>query len=90
MFAYIGDLDAVFGGAVRVLDAGGVLCFSTEANDDQGTDFVLRGSLRYAHSRRYLETLAQRHGWSVLRLSRKPFREDQRTMIEAWYGVLSR
>jgi predicted TPR repeat methyltransferase len=91
VLTYIGDLDAVFGGAARVLDAGGVLCFSVEAaNPDAGADFVLRASLRYAHSRRYLESLAQQHGFSVQRLARKPLREDQRTMLQAWYGVLSR
>jgi predicted TPR repeat methyltransferase len=91
VFTYVGDLDAVFAGAARVLQAGGLFCFSAEVAD-QGADvdFVLRGSLRYAHSRRYVEALAQRHGLSVLRLVRKPFREDQRKMIEAWYGVLSR
>ncbi|MFI4931690.1 MAG: tetratricopeptide repeat protein [Burkholderiales bacterium] len=90
VFTYVGELDAVFAGALRVLDAAGVFCFAVEAADDAGADLVLRGSLRYAHSRRYLERLAQRHGWSVLRLTRQPFREDQRTMIDAWYGVLSR
>jgi predicted TPR repeat methyltransferase len=89
VFTYVGDLDAVFAGAARVLAAGGLFCFSLEvADDDAG--FVLRGSLRYAHSRRYVESLAQRHGFSVQRFVRQPFREDQRTMIEAWYGVLSR
>jgi len=90
VFTYVGDLDAVFAGVVRVLDAGGLFCFSVEAAEDDGdAGFVLRGSLRYAHTRRYVESLALRHGFSVQRLARKPFREDQRTMIEAWYGVLS-
>ena len=91
VFTYVGDLDGVFAGAARVLAAEGLFGFSVEAVDDEGdADFVLRGSLRYAHSHRYVEALAQRHGFSVLRLVRKPFREDQREMIEAWYGVLSR
>jgi predicted TPR repeat methyltransferase len=91
VFTYVGDLDAVFAGVVRVLQAGGLFAFSVEAGEDDGErDVVLRGSLRYAHSRRYVESLAQRHGFAVPRLTRQPFREDQRTMIEAWYGVLSR
>jgi len=91
VFTYVGDLEAVFAGVVRVLGADGLFCFSAEAADDEGdAGIVLRGSLRYAHSRRYLESLARRHGLVVRRLVRKPFREDQRTMIEAWYGVLSR
>ena len=91
VFTYVGDLDGVFTGAARVLAREGLFGFSVEMADDAGdADFVLRGSLRYAHSRRYVEALAQRHGFSVLRLVRKPFREDQRKLIEAWYGVLSR
>jgi predicted TPR repeat methyltransferase len=90
VFTYVGELDAVFAGVARVLDAGGLFGFSVEAADDDGADIVLRGSLRYAHTRRYLEALAQRHGFAVLGLARKPFREDQRVMLPAWYGVLSR
>ncbi|HET7528564.1 MAG TPA: tetratricopeptide repeat protein [Burkholderiaceae bacterium] len=89
VFTYVGDLDAVFAGAARVLDAGGLFGFAAEAADDDGQDFVLHGSLRYAHTRRYIESLARRHGFAVLSLARKPFREDQRRMIDAWYGVLS-
>jgi predicted TPR repeat methyltransferase len=90
VFTYVGDLDAVFAGAARVLQAAGMFCFSVEVENDDSADFVLRGSLRYAHSHRYLESLAPRHGLTVLRLIRKPLREDQRTMVDAWYGVLSR
>ena len=91
VFTYVGDLDAVFAGATRVLQAGGLFAFSVEAAEDDGErDVVLRGSLRYAHSRRYLETVAERHGLAVRRLTRQPFRDDQRTMMQAWYGVLSR
>jgi predicted TPR repeat methyltransferase len=89
VFTYIGDLDAVFAAAARVLQAGGLFCFSVEVADD-AVDFVLRGSLRYAHSRRYVEALAQRHGYAIVHLVRKPMREDQRQPIDALYGVLSR
>lgn len=88
VFTYLGDLDAVFAAAARVLEAGGLFCFLVEAVDDD-VEFVLRGSLRYAHSHRYVETLAQRHGFTLQRLVRKPMREDQRTPVNALYGVLS-
>jgi predicted TPR repeat methyltransferase len=91
VFTYLGDLDAVFAGAARVLGADGLFCFLVEAADDAGdADFVLRGSLRYAHSRRYVESLTQRHGFALQRLVRKPMRENQRTPVDALYGVLSR
>jgi len=91
LFTYVGALDDAFAGVARVLRAGGVCAFSAEAAEDAGdADFVLHGSLRYAHTRGYLERLARQHGFSMLRLTRQPFREDQRVMLQAWYGVLSR
>jgi predicted TPR repeat methyltransferase len=89
VFTYIGDLDAVFVGVRRVLDVGGLFCFSVEAASDD-EDFVLRGSLRYAHSRRYVEALAARHGCTVRCVKRLPMREDQQRPIDALYVVLAR
>jgi len=91
VFTYVGALEAVFAGVARVLEPAGLFAFSTEVADDDGdADVVLRGSLRYAHSRAYLERLAREHGFAVLRLQRRPFREDRQSMLRAWYGVLSR
>ena len=91
MFTYVGDLDAVFAGAARVLQAGGVFAFSVEVAEDDGEPMSCCAAAcamrtRAATSRRWRNGTAS----SVRRLVRQPFREDQRTMIEAWYGVLSR
>ncbi|WP_280152188.1 tetratricopeptide repeat protein [Piscinibacter sp. XHJ-5] len=79
VFIYIGDLDAVFAGVHRVMDAG-VFCFSVEALDD-GRDFALRSSQRYAHSEGYLRALAKRHGFDVAQVLQRTLREDQREPI---------
>jgi predicted TPR repeat methyltransferase len=89
VFTYIGDLTAVFGAVQRVLQPGGVFGFSVEAAPD-GVDFELGGSLRYAHSRRHVEALARRHGYTLLHCVRQPLREDQRRAIDALYVVLTR
>ena len=89
VFTYIGDLDAVFGAVQRVLRPGGLFGFSVEAAPDE-VDFELRASLRYAHSRRHVEALAQRHGYTLLQCAQQPLREDQRRPIEALYVVLTR
>ncbi len=83
VFIYIGDLTQVFAGVARVLQTGGVFAFSVEALDD-GRDFALRPSLRYAHAEPYLRTLAQAHGFEVLSLQRAPLREEQRQPIEGF------
>lgn len=52
VFVYIGDLSRMFGGVRGALRDGGLFGFSVEATDE--ADFVLRTTLRYAHSVAYL------------------------------------
>ena len=89
VFTYIGDLGATFAAVHRVLRPGGLFGFSVEAAA-AGVDFELRGSLRYAHSRRHVEALAQRHGYALLQCMKQALREDQRRAIDALYVVLTR
>jgi len=87
VFIYVGELEATFDGVARVIEPGGVFCFSVElAPDDQ--DFVLRPSQRYAHSERYLRALALRHGFEIRSMLRHPIREDQRQPIPGLYVCL--
>ena len=87
-FIYVGALDAVYAGVRRVLEAGGVFCFSVELTDDD-VDFVLRPSSRYAHSRRYVDALAQRHGFTVTSLHEQTLRRDQTRSVRGLYAYLS-
>ena len=64
VFIYVGELEATFDGVARVIEPGGVFCFSVELAPDE-QDFVLRPSQRYAHSERYLRALALRHGFEI-------------------------
>jgi len=89
VYTYLGDLDAVCAGAQRVLEPGGVLCFSVERADD-AVEFELRDSLRYAHGEPYLRALAQRHGFEVLAIDRAVLREDQRRPIEGLLVLMQR
>lgn len=89
VFIYVGALDAVFAGAARVLEPGGVFCFSVE-EAACGHDLALQPSLRYAHSEGYLRALAQQHGFTVERLARGTVREDQRVAIAGLFAWLSK
>ena len=89
VFTYVGAIDPVFAALARVLLPDGLLAFSVEAAPDD-VEFQLRDSLRFAHSRRHIEALAERHGHTVLQCVRQPMREDQHRPIDAWYVVLSR
>jgi predicted TPR repeat methyltransferase len=90
VFIYIGELGPVFAGVARVMEAGGVFCFSIEEPQPGEGDVVLRPSLRYAHAEAYLRRLAAAHGFSVQDLQRAPVREDQGQAIAGLYMWLEK
>jgi predicted TPR repeat methyltransferase len=87
VFIYVGALEAVFAGVQRVLEPGGVFCFSLEEAGGE-LDVELRASLRYAHSRRYVQRLAAQSGLQVLRIESQPIRADQQASIAGLYAWL--
>jgi predicted TPR repeat methyltransferase len=88
VFVYIGDLDGVFAGVARVLDAGGTFAFSVE--EAAAPRFELRASSRYAHAEGYLRRLAAAHGFAVQALQRMTLRHEQRQPIGGLLLALSR
>ncbi|MCA1443636.1 class I SAM-dependent methyltransferase [Ensifer sp. IC4062] len=72
---YLGNLENVFVIADRLLAPGGLFAFSVEdaATDD---DFILRRSLRYAHSERYIGNVSAEHGFSLVATDRTVIRMD--------------
>jgi len=91
VFIYVGDLARVFAGMRRVLDDGGLFCFSVEAlPDDAAGGFALRSTLRYAHSQRYVRALAAEHGFEMVDVLGAPLRQDQRKPIDGLFFVLRR
>ena len=92
MFIYVGALERVFAGAAHALRAGGVFCFSLEeAQEGQAAHgFVLRESLRYAHTVGYIRMLAEEHGFSLLAHDRHPLRQDQGQPVPGLFAWLSK
>lgn len=84
---YLGDLAPLMAGARRVLQPGGLLALSLEAADDSFS-FTLRPSARYAHSARYLRTLAAGHGLQLLHLQPGPLRTEQRQPVPGLYVLM--
>ena len=87
VFIYVGALDKVFAGAARVLEPGGVFCFSVESTSD-AQDFCLMPSQRYAHSDRYIKALAEAHGFKVIKTLAQSIRQDQQQSIDGLYVYL--
>ncbi|HXV30822.1 MAG TPA: methyltransferase [Sinorhizobium sp.] len=72
---YLGNLESVFVIADRLLAPGGLFAFSVEdAAAVEG--FVLRPSLRYAHSESYIASLCGPHALSLLAVERTVIRMD--------------
>ena len=81
---YVGDLDEVFKACRRALREGGYFAFSTESFPGEG--FLLRPSGRFAHSQSYIESLAQKYGFSVVLCDEVVLRiEDGRPMAGQVY-----
>ncbi len=89
VFIYVGALEPVFAGAARVMERGAVFCFSVESCGDEDA-FVLRPSLRYAHSLGYIRRLAEQYGFEISSTQEHPIRDDQRTPIAGVFTWLIR
>ena len=87
VFIYIGDLAEVFAGVRRALRSDGLFCFSVEAIDEG--DFVLRPTLRYAHSIAYLTRLAEQNGMVVATVDPHAVRREAKASI-AGYNIVIR
>jgi predicted TPR repeat methyltransferase len=89
VFNYIGDLAPLFESVHRVLTQQGSFTFTVELAGS-GAGFTLQPSLRYAHSRDYIRTLAIHAGFDVAAMAEHPIREDQGTPIAGLFAWLSK
>ncbi len=87
VFIYIGSLQAVFASVAQVMPAAGVFCFSLEACDE-GVEFTLRPSLRYAHSFGYIQKLAEQYGFEIGATAGGSIRDDQGKPIPGLFAWL--
>ena len=89
VFIYVGALETVFDGMARVLQSGGLFCFTVEAAP-AGQELVLQPSLRYAHSAGYIRKLAESHGFDVSATAEHAIRADQGTPIPGLFVWLTK
>ncbi|UNZ50628.1 class I SAM-dependent DNA methyltransferase [Agrobacterium tumefaciens] len=72
---YLGSLETVMPLVSALLRPSGFFAFSVEdAGDEDG--FILRESLRYAHSKSYVTDLLERTGFSLLEIRKTTIRKD--------------
>ena len=88
VLVYFGDLQPVFRAARRALQDGGAFAFTVEAQE--AGDYTLRSSGRYAHTRAYLEALAQAHGFQVRSMEQQVLRKDDGQDLTGLVAVFSK
>jgi predicted TPR repeat methyltransferase len=86
VFVYLGDLSSVFQAVRRALRDDGLFCFSVEAAKEG--DFVLRNTLRYAHSIGYLRALAERNRFAVAMIEPRVIRMDLGSNIDGYVAMM--
>jgi predicted TPR repeat methyltransferase len=87
VFIYLGDLAPVFAETRRVIEPGGIFCFSTErAADDQ--QYELRASSRFGHSEPYVRRLAADNGFEIIDIENKPLRNEKHKSIDGLFAYL--
>ena len=80
-FIYIGDLQAVFAGVRRVLDAQGHFAFTVESCEAE-LGYDLLPTLRFAHSEAFIRRLAAAQGLTVHAAARGVFRQQNDGPVE--------
>jgi predicted TPR repeat methyltransferase len=86
VFIYVGDLGPVFPAVRRALRPRGLFCFSVEGTDEPG--FMLRDTLRYAHSVDYLQALAGQHRFVVETIEPQVIRRGPQGDIGGYHVIL--
>jgi predicted TPR repeat methyltransferase len=90
VFIYVGALERAFQLAARVLRVGGALAFSLEEWSAGPEEYVLRPSLRYAHSLAYIRRLASEQGFQILWADSDLLRHDHGKAIAGLFCILQK
>ena len=81
VFIYLGGLDMAITNAFKVLRPGGWLFFSCEDTPDDGPDFVVRKTMRYAQSQNYVKRLLDNAGFVAPSIEAIDLRMEQDVAI---------
>lgn len=90
VFPYLGDLKNIFAACQQALKPGGHLAFSVEKLSENNSSYQLLQTIRYAHSKNYLETLSSNYGFEILGLDNIILRKQRETTIEGYAFLLKK
>lgn len=86
VFTYIGDLDEIFSRVKRSLKENGLFAFSVEKSEKP--TFELQASIRYAHSRAYLESLISKYHFEIKRFDEIILRTQKDQPVKGYLVLL--
>lgn len=86
VFAYLGDLNPVFSAAKQALAKEGLFVFTVEKTTEN--DFVLQTSIRYAHSKAYIELLCDIHSFEIVCINNIVLRKQKNEPVEGYLVFL--
>ena len=88
VFTYVGDLNPIFSQAVNALQTDGVFVFTVEKTAAE--NFILQTTIRYAHSKSYLDSLIALYHFEVLRFENIELRKQNNTPVEGYLVLLKK
>lgn len=88
VFTYLGDLSPIFTQASKSLKSGGHFIFSVEKG--HSAPYQLQQTVRYAHTKTYIEELIQAHGFKTLRCDNAVLRQQFKQPIEGYLCLLTK
>ena len=89
VFIYIGDLSFTFSRLKNLIRKSGLFCFTVEKMN-LGNWSLSPNTLRYSHSRGYVESLSTEHGFKVKVISTNLIRQERGNNVEGYYFVLEK
>ncbi|MFA6038634.1 MAG: tetratricopeptide repeat protein [Legionellales bacterium] len=86
VLVYVGDLVLIFALCAKALKKHGIFVFTLERTDTH--PYLLQKSMRFAHNEKYIENLAQIHGFEVLRHEHVVLRKQRNIPVASVIYVL--
>src|SRR3990167_2269745 len=88
VFTYCGDLELTFKNAFTALKNKGLFIFTVEKTAEK--PFILQTSIRYAHSKSYLTSLATKHHFEIVQFDNIVLRNQQNKPVEGYLVFLKK
>jgi predicted TPR repeat methyltransferase len=88
VFTYCGNLEYTFKNALNTLKKNGLFVFTVEKT--HGDSFILQTSIRYAHSKYYLEKLITDNAFEIVRFDNIVLRKQKNEPVEGYLVLLKK